>query len=120
MNGELRAACQQPCLTMVSAALGTAIVQDGEIAAWLDELFDGDPWPVSGVAWRGRAERLVCSEPGMLLAGLLARCDAALASRGRGEEVYLAPFISALLGASRAEGAGVRVGAWGPGRWARI
>ena len=93
---ELRAACQQPWSDhMVSAALGTAIVQGWrEIAAWLDELFDGDPWPALR-AWHGEVVRSGLSAPEPadgFLEGLLARCDAALASRGRGEEVYLAPL----------------------------
>lgn len=109
---ELRAACQQPWVEpgladdggrradhMAAAALGVAMVCAGpELQAWLEECLGPDPWPAMR-AWHEQVVQggLAAPEPAAgLLSGVLDRCEAGLAARGRGEERLLRPLRARL------------------------
>lgn len=105
---ELRAACQQPWVEpgapgrahhMAAAALGVALVEAGHVLGpWLAEQLGADAWGTMR-AWHHAAiaRGLGAEEPFPgLIAGVLDRCEEALAARGRGEEALLAPLRARL------------------------
>ncbi len=110
---ELRAACQQPWIEpgipddgrrhadhMAAAALGVAMVCAGPaLQGLVDELLGEDPWPAMR-SWHELVVQggLAAPEPAAgLLDGVLDRCEAALAARGRGEEALLRPLRARLV-----------------------
>lgn len=105
---ELRAACQQPWVEpgldgdggpradhMAAAALGVGLVCAApELQAFVESLLGPDPWPAMR-EWHGQVVEggLLAPEPAPgLLEGVLRRCEAALAARGRDEERLLRPL----------------------------
>lgn len=93
---ELRSACQQPPgASMAAAALGLGIVEAGtELAHWIEAELGADAWPAMRT-WHHAVVRdgLAADAPfAELVPGALARIDAALVARGRGEERHLAPL----------------------------
>jgi len=95
---ELRSACQQPHGShMAAAALGVGIVEAAPlIHALIHELLGADPWPAMR-AWHHAVirEGLSAAEPAPgLLAGILERCQGALAARGFGEQTLLDPLAA--------------------------